>query len=344
MPLRTRKNNRRQAAVMADVAKSAGVSHQTVSRVLHDSPHVRHETRERVLAAIRELRYRPSLVAQALVTGRSNTLGVVTFDTALYGPASTLLGVEKAAHEAGYGISVVSMSSLDPTSIRVAVDRLRGQGVDGIVVIGPQKSSLDSLQHLELDIPYVAAACGPDSQAQVVAIDQAGGAACATRHLLDLGHKTVWHLGGTERSMEATRRIEGWLATLEAAGAPVPPLLRGDWSANSGYELGRQLLETPGVTAVFVANDQMALGLLRRFHEAGVLVPRDISVVGFDDVPEAAFFIPPLTTVRQDFHQVGRRCLELLVGEIKGAPPVDVVKAPIPTEMVLRASTARPSR
>jgi DNA-binding LacI/PurR family transcriptional regulator len=342
MPLRTRKNSRRQAAVMADVAKSAGVSHQTVSRVLHDSPHVRHETRERVLAAIRELRYRPSLVAQALVTGRSNTLGVVTFDTALYGPASTLLGVEQAAHDAGYGISVVSMSSLDPGSIRLGVDRLRGQGVDGIVVIGPQKAALDSLQHLELDIPYVAAGCGPDPLAQVVAIDQAGGAAWATRHLLELGHQTVWHVGGTERSMEAARRIEGWRATLEAAGAPVPPLLRGDWSPNSGYELGQQLLETPGVTAVFVANDQMALGLLRRFHEAGLQVPRDLSVVGFDDVPEAAFFIPPLTTIRQDFQQVGRRCLELLVGDIEGTPPTEGVQSPIPTQMVLRNSTARP--
>src|SRR5215470_17690593 len=193
----------RRAAVMLDVAKMAGVSHQTVSRVLHDSPHVRRETRERVLDAIRQLDYRPSSVAQALVTGRSKTLGVVGFDTTLYGPASTLLGVEEAAHDAGYGVSIASVRSLTRARMVAAVKRLQDQGVGGIVVIAPQKSAVNALWHQSSDVPVVAVECGPDKTVPVVAVDQLGGAAAATRHLLELGHRTVWHIAGPKDFPEA---------------------------------------------------------------------------------------------------------------------------------------------
>jgi len=327
------------AAVMTDVARLAGVSYQTVSRVLHDSPHVRRETRDRVLAAIRQLDYRPNSVAQALVTGRSRTLGVVSFDTTLFGPASTLLGIEEAAHEAGYVISVASLKVLNRASVLAAVDRLRRQGVDGIAIIAPQKSAVDALLHLPADVPVVAVEAGPDESVPVVSVDQHAGAASATGHLLALGHRTVWHVAGPEDWLEAEQRVEGWRSTLQAAGARLPPLLRGDWSPRSGYEVGRQLLEAGDVTAVFVANDQMALGLLRRLHEAGRETPREISVVGFDDIPEAAYFTPPLTTVRQDFAEVGRRCLHLLLGQLEGGRRV-AARALVPTELVVRGSTA----
>jgi DNA-binding LacI/PurR family transcriptional regulator len=328
-----------RTTVMADVAKHAGVSHQTVSRVLHDSPHVRPETRERVLAAMQVLEYRPNSVARALVTGRSKTLGVVSFDTTLYGPASTLLGIEHAAHDAGYFISIVSLRSLDHSSVLSALERLRDQGVDGIVVIAPQEFAANVLVGLPAGPPLVAVEAGPDGSVPVVAVDQRSGAQKATRHLLDLGHRTIWHIAGPGDWIEAQQRVAGWRAALEAAGAELPPPLVGDWSPRSGYELGRRLVRVPGLTAVFVANDQMALGLLRVLHEAGRRVPGDLSIVGFDDIPEAAYFTPPLTTVRQDFGEVGRRSLHLLLEQIESRQrvPAQITVAP---ELVVRASTA----
>src|SRR5437763_3142194 len=190
----TTRIRRPRAAVMSDVAKLAGVSHQTVSRVINGSSHVRASTRERVLAAMGELGYRPNSVARALVTGRSNTLGVVSFDTTLYGPASTLFGIERAAHEAGYFIIVASLRALDRASVADAVERLRRHGVDGILVIAPQVEAADALLHAPGDAPLVAVEAGPDYGVPVVAVDQFAGAASATRHLPDLGHETVWHI------------------------------------------------------------------------------------------------------------------------------------------------------
>lgn len=337
MPALTAKPEKRRPAVMADVAKMAGVSYQTVSRVLHDSPNVRGETRERVLAAIRQLDYRPNSMARALVTGRSKTLGVVSFDTTQYGPASTLLGIQQAAHDAGYAVSVSSLRSLNRDTVLHAIEQLRDQGVDGVSVIAPIRAGVDALRHVKSDFAVVAVEAGPNASIPVAAVDQAAGAAAVTRHLLELGHKTVWHLAGPPEWNDAEERIEGWSGALKAARAPIPAPLRGDWTARSGYELGQTLLEIPKLTAVFVANDQMALGLLRRLHEAGRDVPRDLSVVGFDDIPEAAYFTPPLTTVRQDFAELGRRCLHLLLARIEGeVTQARVVVAP---ELVVRQST-----
>jgi DNA-binding LacI/PurR family transcriptional regulator len=292
-----------------------------------------------VLAAIRELDYRPNSVARALVMGRSNTLGVVTFDTTLYGPASTLLGIEQAAHDAGYAVSISSLRSLDRDSVLSAIEQLRAQGVDGVAVIAPLRAGVDALRHVPSDFAVVAVQAGPDASIPVATVDQRAGAAAATRHLLNLGHKTVWHLAGPSEWKEAEERIEGWRSTLEDCDAPVPPLLRGDWTPRSGWEVGKKLLQIPELSAVFVANDQMALGLLRRLREAGREVPRDLSVVGFDDIPEAAYFAPPLTTIRQDFAELGRRCLRILLGRIEGEPgPMGVVVA---AELVVRDSTGR---
>jgi len=322
---------------MTDVAELAGVSYQTVSRVLNDSPNVRDETRERVLAAIRQLDYRPNSMARALVTGRSSTLGVVTFDTTLYGPATTLHGIEQAAHDAGYAVIISSLRSLNRRTVLAAIQRLRDQGADGVVVIAPVDTGVEALRHVTPDFAVVAVAAAPSTSIPVAGVDQVAGAAAATRHLLDLGHETVWHLAGPAEWKEAEQRIEGWKSALREAGAPIPELLRGDWTARSGYELGEALLKVKGLTAVLAANDQMALGLLRRVHEAGLDVPDDLSVVGFDDIPESAYFSPPLTTVRQDFSELGRRCLHLLFARIEGegTPPRVVV----PPELVVRAST-----
>ncbi len=332
----------RRAAVMADVGRLAGVSHQTVSRVINGSRHVSPATRERVLEAMRELEYRPNSIARALVTGRSRTLGVVSFDTTLYGPASTLFGIERAAHQAGYFIIIASLRALDRASVVEAVDRLRLQGVEGILVIVSEQAAAEALLAVQIDVPLVAVEAGPDRGIPVVAVDQHLGATMATRHLLDLGHETVHHITGPPASLEAQLRTEGWRATLRACGATVPAPLVGDWSARTGYHLGCRLARERDVTAVFVANDQMALGLLRAMHEAGRGIPDELSVVGFDDIPEAPYFTPPLTTVRQDFGEVGSRSLRVLVDTISSradgsALPAGSLIAP---EFVLRASTS----
>jgi len=332
--------SRRRTAVMADVARLAGVSHQTVSRVINDSAHVRAETRARVLAAMRTLDYRPNPAARALVTGRSRTLGVVSFDTTLYGPASTLFAIEQAAHAAGYFITIVSLLAMDRASVLGAVDRLRVQGVDGILVITPQEGAAAAVANLPSAVPVVAVEAGRPGSVPVVAVDQFAGAVSATQLLLDLGHRTVWHIAGPRDFLEAQQRVEGWRATLDAAGAQAPPLLTGDWSPRSGYEVGRRLAEDPEVTAVFVANDQMALGVLRALHERGRSIPREISIVGFDDIPEAQYFTPPLTTVRQDFGEMGRSSLRLLLDLMQsGQPPSRLTIAP---ELIVRRSTAPP--
>jgi DNA-binding LacI/PurR family transcriptional regulator len=324
---------------MTDVAKLAGVSHQTVSRVINGSPQVRAETRERVLVAMRELDYRPNSAARALVTGRSRTLGVVSFDTTLYGPASTLYAIERAAHDAGYFIMTVSLEALDRASVLSAVNRLRLQGVDGILVIAPLEDAGEALVALPRDFPLVAVEAGPAQVLPVVAVDQFAGAVLATRHLLELGHPTVAHIAGPTDFLEAGLRTDGWRSTLEAAGAEPPPVLVGDWSPRSGYELGRRLVEDGRPSAIFVANDQMALGVLRALHEASYEIPRQVSVVGFDDIPEAQYFTPPLTTVRQEFAEIGRRSLQLLLdlmegGEGPASPPF------VQPELILRSSTA----
>jgi DNA-binding LacI/PurR family transcriptional regulator len=171
-------------------------------------------------------------------------------------------------------------------------------------------------------------------------VDNAAGACRATQYLLDLGHQTVHHVGGPGSWLDARERTDGWLQALRSAGAPEPEVLAGDWSSRSGYEIGHQLARMPGVTAVFCANDHMALGLLRALAEGGRRVPEDVSVVGFDDIPEAAFFLPPLTTVRQDFGELGRRALRLLVDRISGHDSAGS-RLPVVPELVVRSSATR---
>src|SRR5580693_3618126 len=236
--------------VMADVARLAGVSHQTVSRVLNDHPNVRPLTRERVLAAIRELAYRPNAAARTLVTRRTHTLGVITADTMLYGPTSMLYGFERAAHDA-YFVSVASLPALDRRSMLDAVDRFLGQGVEGIIVIATQDTAVAALSHVPPEVPLVAVGCGTRAAVTSVAIDNAAGAATATRYLLGLGHQTVYHVAGPSSCLDAKERVVGWRQVMREAGVAEPPVLAGDWSAASGYELGGQLATEPGLTAVF---------------------------------------------------------------------------------------------
>jgi DNA-binding LacI/PurR family transcriptional regulator len=329
-------------AVMADVAKLAGVSHQTVSRVLNDHPNVRAHTREKVLAAIRELAYRPNAAARTLVTRRTHTLGVISVDTMLYGPTSMLYGFERAAHDAFF-VSIASLPALDRRSMLDAVDRFVGQGVEGIIVIATHDSGVAALAHVPQEVPIVALGCGTHASITSVAVDNEAGAATATRYLLGLGHRTVHHIAGPAANLDAQERVGGWRGALREAGAPEPAVLAGDWSAASGYELGRRLAGEPDLTAILCGNDTMALGVQRALTERGLRIPEDVSVVGFDDVPDASYYMPPLTTVRQDFGEVGREALNVLADRMSGAT-VAGLRVRVDTELIVRQSAAAPRR
>ncbi len=332
-----------RSPVMADVAQLAGVSHQTVSRVLNGHPNVKAETRTRVETAIDELGYLRNSSARALVTRRTSVIGVVAFDPTLYGPASTLGGIERAARAAGYFLSVVTLQTITRQAVREAMDYLAQQSVEGYIVIAPLRAVVEGLGDLPGSRPVVAVEGGEAPYLPVVCVDQPGGAYLATRHLLDLGHHTVHHITGPADWLEAEGRVVGWRNALEEAGAPVHEPLSGDWHPRAGYDLGRRLAEAREVTAVFVANDQMALGVLRALGEAGVRVPQEVSVVGFDDVPEAEFFAPPLTTVAQDFGAVGQRSIALLLSLLEGGPGAAPVRDVVPARLITRQSTANPS-
>ncbi|WP_060882954.1 LacI family DNA-binding transcriptional regulator [Streptomyces caniscabiei] len=339
---RSRRNFAGSRPVMADVAHLAGVSKQTVSRVLNDHPAVRAETREAVLEAMRTLGYRPSRSARSLASGRTRMLGVISFDAARYGPASTLTAINTAAQTAGYLVSSIALDTADRDTVVQAVDRLSAEGADGIIAIAPQRPVATALAGARPDTPLVMLDNGLGDGTPVVSSDFTAGARLATGHLLDLGHPTVWHIAGPTGWTSADMRAASWRETLREAGARVHEPLVGDWSADSGYALGRRLAARPEATAVFVSNDQMALGLLRALHEAGRRVPDDVSVVGYDDIPEAAHLLPPLTTIRTDFPEIGRRALRLLLTQLDD--PEDAGEAlerdpVIPVELIVRNST-----
>jgi DNA-binding LacI/PurR family transcriptional regulator len=310
---------------IADVARLAGVSRQTVSRVLNDKPDVNDATRARVRGIIDQLSYRPNSAARALASGRSKTLGVLALDLALYGPTSTLFAIHHAAQERGYFPFPVVLHTIDRHSVSEAVRRLATQSVEGLVMNIPFDLSYDPLASLPKDMQVVVIGGGPGTAQSehvvVVDFDQELGGRLATEHLLAAGNPTVFHVAGPSYSDAARSRVSGWRAALVGAGAEVMPPLSGDWSALSGYEAGQVLARIPDIHAIFVANDQMALGVLRALHERGRRVPEDVAVVGFDDTPESACFIPPLTTVRQDFHELGQAAVRILVDQLMAGVP-----------------------
>jgi len=308
---------------------------------LNDHPSVRGETRQRVLEAMKSLNYRRNSVARALVTRRSSTLGIVGFDTTSFGPASMLYGIEDAAREAGYLTSVVTVREIHPDLVLDAVDRLMQHVVEGVIAIAPNQAVMQALARAPAGLRCVAVGGARDPAAIPAAcIDNVTGARLATGHLLGLGHRTVHHAAGPSDRPDAQERCEGWRTALEAAGRPVPPVVGGSWDAEAGYRQGRRLAPDLDVPAVFRANARIALGVLRAMHEAGRHVPAEVSVVGFDDTPESGFFLPPLTTVRQNLGELGRRSFDLLLRWMAAADderaPDQVVVAP---ELVVRASS-----
>jgi DNA-binding LacI/PurR family transcriptional regulator len=327
-----------------DVARAAGVSQKTVSRVMNGELHVTQEVRLRVLRASEELGYRPNHAARALISGRTHQIGVATLTLQRYGSASTLAALQRAARNAGYSIVVNSCRDRSD-GLASAIDSLVEQGVDGIVLCEP----IDE-QNLTLDvgIPILSLGRFPGPcRSKVISMPDNGAAnaRAATEHLLSLGHSTVWHIAGPQRWWSARDRLVGWREALRDAAVVEPPWLEGDWSPESGYAAGAQLAQKSEVSAIFVASDDMAVGVLRALADAGRTVPADVSVVGFDDIPLAQYQSPPLTTIRQDFDGMAGQGLRRLVRQIEGSahePPAP--EQPPPPRLAVRLSTSAPAQ
>ncbi|MER3390761.1 MAG: LacI family DNA-binding transcriptional regulator [Microcella sp.] len=330
-----------RAPNIRDVARVAGVSYQTVSRVLNDSPSIRPETLQRVRDAIAELGYRPNQAARALVTSRSRTIGVLAAQTVHYGPATSIHAIETAAREAGYRLSITNISSSESASIKAGLDYLMSQSVEALIVIAPQVRVFEAINELQLTVPYVTLEATGLGTSHSLWVDQVMGARQATKHLIDLGHTEIMHISGPQDWIEAEARMQGFLRELSDADLRTRAPILGDWTASFGYYAGLELLRYRDFSAVFVGNDQMALGFMHACRESGLSVPGDISIVGFDDIPEAAHFSPPLTTVRQNFVEIGRRAIELLLGELRGE--TEMSHDPVQPELIIRESTTRKS-
>lgn len=329
--------------VIADVARLAGVSVPTVSRVLTGSTPVSDDKRERIMAAIRELGYRPNAAARALVSGRQSMIAVITGNTTRYGYAMTIQGIEEAARAAGYLVVITVVDAPDEDSVATTVDLVLGQPVAGVVVLAFDEVGIVAKSAFPRTVPLVAAVAVEDSSAiePQAFLDDRQAAREATDYLLGLGHATVHHVS-VPLAIPRMGRTMGWEDALRAAGLEIPAIIAADWEPSSGRQVGLQLADRPDVTAVICGNDEVAMGVIRGLHEAGKRVPDDVSVVGFDDSPLAAVAIPALTTVAQDFLDLGRRAFSQLNLMITtGEAPKASSAAP---RLVVRESTAAPRR
>jgi len=333
-----------RAPSIRDVARLAGVSYQTVSRVINNSSQLRPETAAKVRSAIAELNFVPNQAARALATSRSRLIGVLGPRATTYGVATMVQAVEHAARMAGYRLAVTNLATSASEDVRASIDHLMQQSIEGLIAVAPQARVVPILAELKLPVPVQIVSStgreGPRSSHN----DQVAGARAAVQHLIDLGHSRILHIAGPRDWLEADHRMQGYLAAMDANDlSPRPPVL-GDWTAQFGFEAGRELLRTEDATAVFAGNDHMALGFMHAVRTIGRSVPEDISVVGFDDVPEAAHLWPPLTTVRQDFAGIGHRAVIDLLAELGVDAHMEAMPEPDHLRLIVRSSTAPPGR
>ncbi|HVU11057.1 MAG TPA: LacI family DNA-binding transcriptional regulator [Phototrophicaceae bacterium] len=330
---------------LRDVARRAGVSYQTVSRVINNQGPVAEATRQRVLDSIAELDFHPNKVARSLAAHYSQTLALIAFGLDFYGPAQMVINIEHAARTAGYDLIFSNVPTPSARSLQTTLNSIRRWKVDGILMIVPiREMSSDNLARLDEGIPIVQINGQLGAPTPSVIVEQRYGSRLAAQHLIEQGHRCIAEISGPLNWFDAVERHESWETTMREAGLEPRLSIAGDWSAASGYAAAQRLLEQDAdFTALVVGNDQMALGVIHALRERGLRIPQDVSLVGFDDIPEAAFFDPSLTTIRQDFSALGRRGIEYLVERIQN-PELIVQQQTIYPEFVLRASTAPPSR
>jgi DNA-binding LacI/PurR family transcriptional regulator len=336
-PRKTSKN-----LTIYDIAVRTGVSYQTVSRVLNEMPHVSPATRERVQAVIREVGFRPNMTARQLAGQRSTTVGLVTFATSFYGPSQILANSEQASKEMGLSFMFSGIVDQSTPEIRRAVNELCAHQVCGILLYLPLRIDLRDLQEVCRNVPIVAVDSNLGYKCPAIHINQELGSRIATQHLIQLGHKRIAYLQGPLFWRAAELRFKGWLKELKIAGLNPGPVITGNWTAESGFEAVQRLIAQNWgqYSALVVANDQMALGAIRAFEENGIQIPRSMSVVGFDDIPEAAFFRPPLSTIKQDFARLATSSVECLIGQLNQSKSGRL--RTIQPVLVGRESTTRP--
>ncbi len=323
-----------------DVARLAEVSHQTVSRVLNDHASIRPDTRARVKKAMATLGYRPSFAARALASSKTKILGILSSGTDFTGPAAMVHFMELAAREAGFTAVTVGVDPTDSVSAREGIEHLMNLGVEGLAIVTPQVEIMEQLKAEVVGIPAVTIDSMYRVDSMSISLDNFAGGASATEHLIDLGHKNILHVRGPLGWFESTTRESGFTSTMLKAGLR-PQVVGGDWELETGYRIGMDLdVFGKGITAVFLANDRMALGFMHSMRERNIGVPTDLSVVGFDDLEESAYSWPPLTTMRQDFRVLGSSAMNLLLSEISGEVAKDLGR--IVPELIIRKSAAPP--
>lgn len=320
-----------------DVAREAGVSHQTVTRYLKGFEGIRPATRERVEAALVRLDYRPNLTARSLTTGRSHRIGALTHEIDQFGPSKVVLGASAAAREAGYVLDIVALDMGSTESIAQALDLLRQHDLAGVIALSSTDEMTHAFESARFGVPVVLST-EPDDTAHGRTELSTVGFPALIAHLAGLGHRTFRHLAGPPTWSAARNRTRAYEAAVEAHGLRSAGVLHGDWSARSGYEAVRAIDGDLGATALVAANDQMALGAMLALAERGLDVPGDVSVTGVDDVPDAAFYSPPLTTLRVDFADQGRTAVAALLGQIEGGRD-GAGRAASRPELVVRRST-----
>lgn len=330
---------KRKVPVLGDVAKAAGVSVPTVSRVLTSSKYVAPELRERVMKAVADLGYRPNGAARATRSGKRSMVAVLTGGTSNYGYAKTIEGIEKAARKTGMSVIIAVVESEAEDDVNAAIDLVLSQPVAGVIILEFDRPGLAAVKAFPETIPLVVAGGGTRRARGTTGalIDERGAGRDATNYLLGLGHKTVHHVAVPTMGKHSGR-TEGWKAALAAAGVEIPPILHATWDPASGYAVGQELAARDDVTAVFCGNDDVAIGVMRAFLDTGKRVPEDVSIIGFDDQPHVALWRPALTTVRQDFQDLGARAFRLLSATIESGYPSG--SSTVRPELVIRDSAA----
>lgn len=335
-----RKSDVTRRVTMRDVAALVGVSHQTVSRALNEPHRVNVETRERIDEVMQSLRYQRNGAARALATRRTRSIGLISTGLTLHSHSKRMIAINEAARAAGYQVSMASLPRADGAALQAELDAMQGQGIEGVVLIAADKQARGVIDSLIIDVPVIIS--GIASSQPSISIDLFEGARMATAHLADLGHRRIAHLAGPDWSVDAEERMRGWRTELESRGLPVAEPRLGDWTVRSGYERGLEFAEAGDCTAIFCANDRMAVGLIAALHERRIDVPGQISIVGYDDIPEAEFLVPSLTTIRQDLLLLGRQIIASLLALLGEDPGVEV--PPAKPELVVRNSSAPPPR
>jgi DNA-binding LacI/PurR family transcriptional regulator len=325
-----------------DVARAAKVSHQTVSRVINNNPSIREETKSRVLVAMENLGYRPNLAARALASSKTHMLGILASDTDFTGPASMVHFMEFAARAQGFFVVTCRVDPNLEASVNEGIEHLMKLGIEGMAVITPQAEAVEAVRKMVAGIPVVTLDSMYRMDELAVSVDNFSGGVSATEHLIELGHQNILHISGPKNWFESTTRSAGYTSSMLNAGL-TPMIIEGDWELGTGYRIGRELdLESRGITGLFIANDRMAIGFLHAMREREVEVPKRVSIVGFDDLEETKYTWPPLTTLRQDFKELGLRAMELLLDEISGKS-VRKLDRLVPN-LVIRDSTGPASR